>query len=423
MLVEFSVTNFKSFKEKVTFSMVTDDKDKSKNDNYIKVKNTTLLKSAIIYGANASGKSNFIEAFLALKSLLENSTRNKKGDFIEEYKPYILANETISANTIFDIVFVRNTIVYHYTIQYNKISIQKESLYFFPNQKQTLLFKRENEAQYKFGTALKGQKKMIQQLTAHNQLYVSNGAENKMPQLMEVYDYLNDHFFVIPLLKDDILKDTRSIVAKLLYENPNSIFYKNFKLLITSLDTGILDIEIEKVKETQLINGKELNVNYRILTHHRYLNDDGTTGIQKFLIEQESTGTQKLIILAGFIIEALLDGRVCVIDEFERSLHPHISRFILSLFNNSTINKRNTQLIVATHDTELLSKENNLRRDQVWLMEKDNNGASDLFSLADMEGLRKDIPFDLWYLTNRFGGTPNIKSFNFQLKFEHELQA
>ena len=112
-----------------------------------------------------------------------------------------------------------------------------------------------------------------------------------------------------------------------------------------------------------------------------------------------------------------------MIDEFERSLHPQISKFLLSLFNNKDINKNGAQLIISTHDTELLSKENNLRRDQVWFVEKDEFGVSDLFSLTDVEGVRKDVPFDKWYLSNRFGGVPNLKTFNFKINFEHEPQT
>jgi AAA15 family ATPase/GTPase len=118
-----------------------------------------------------------------------------------------------------------------------------------------------------------------------------------------------------------------------------------------------------------------------------------------------------------------MNGRVIIIDEFERSLHQHISKFIISLFNNKEINTKGAQLMVATHDTELISKDNNLRRDQVWFVEKDENGISDLYALTDIEGIRKDVPFDKWYLTSRLGGVPNLKIFNFKMGFQHETQA
>lgn len=429
MILEFSVTNYKSFRDKVTFSMVADDKDKTQPQNYFESNNTMVLKSAVLYGANASGKSNFMEAFKELRNIILTSNNNdafRDSGLSSEYNPFEFDNTTINQSTSFDIYIVIKDIKYHLMFSYNEADIKTEELYYYPNDKQTLLYKRKNE-EYNFGNQLIGEKNAVKNITDTPQLFLSNGAKNKMPQLMAVYEYFENSFMIIPFL--DSWMDTKYAerIARELYNDDSTSYYQNFMNLIKSLDTGITSIEVEKVKNTRfsIINGQaqKLNADYKINTYHKSISDNGEETTQKFQIERESTGTQKLFVLIGLCLRALMFGRVLMIDEFERSLHPLISKFILSLFNNDKINIKKAQLIVATHDTELISKDNNLRRDQIWFVEKDDNGVSDLYALTDVEGVRKETPFDKWYLTNRLGGVPNLKTFNFQINFEHESQT
>lgn len=429
MILEFSITNYKSFKDKVTFSMVTDDTDKTQTQNYFEVNKTNLLKSVVLYGANASGKSNFVEALKEIRNIVLTSDNNDAfSGLMNEYNPFEFDYFTKTKLTEFDIYFFIKNIKHHLYFSYKEDSVIEEKLYFYPNSKQTLLYKRNEETDYyEFGNQLKGEKNAVKNLTDTAQLFLSNGAKNKMPQLVDVYEYFTNSFMVIPFL--DYWIDTKysERIARELYQNSNSAYYNNFMSLIKSLDTGISEVEVEKVKNKRFsIFGKHrkiLNSEYKINTYHAYLNKDGRTTEQKFQIERESMGTQKLFVIVGLVLRALMNGRVIIIDEFERSLHPHISKFIISLFNNENINTKGAQLIVATHDTELISKDNNLRRDQVWFIEKNDNGISDLYSLTDIEGVRKDIPFDKWYLTNRLGAVPNLKAFNFKINFEHGTQA
>lgn len=435
MIIEFSVTNYKSFKEKTTFSMVADEKDKTQLQNCFDFNKTTILKSAVIYGANASGKSNFMEAFGIIRKLILESAQNSPDENIFEYQPFEFDERTPNEDVELEIYFIINHIKYFFQCSFNNNAFSKESLYYYPNEKQTLLYKR-NFTQFEFGTQLKGEKKAVANLTASTQLYLSNGVFNNMPQLVEVYQYFKDEFMAIPFLDGNVEKQYLEMIAKDFYnKEKNKAFYENMLKLMTSLDTGIVDIEIEK-RENVGWNGLLIKprgsrtrhtrsqiFNHKIITFHQAKKSDGTLFNQKFELERESTGTQKLFVLIGLVLRALMNGRVIIIDEFERSLHPHISKFIISLFNNKEINTKGAQLIVATHDTELISKDNNLRRDQVWLVEKDENGISDLYALTDVEGIRKDVPFDKWYLTSRLGGVPNLKTFNFKMGFQHETQA
>ena len=119
------------------------------------------------------------------------------------------------------------------------------------------------------------------------------------------------------------------------------------------------------------------------------------------------------------VVPALMKGKVVVIDEFDQSLHPLISSFIVEVFNNPDINVKGAQLIVVTHATEVLNRDEGLRRDQIWFVEKNEDGVSDIFSLFDVDGVRQNVPFDRWYLSGRFGSVPAVTKFNFQQKFEH----
>lgn len=425
MIIEFSITNYKSFKEKTTFSMVADEKDKTQLQNCFDFNKTTILKSAVIYGANASGKSNFMEAFGILRNLILESARNLPDGNIFEYQPFEFDEQMPNEDVELDIYFIINHIKYFFQCSFNSDAFSKESLYFYPNEKQTLLYKR-NFDQFEFGTQLKGEKKAVANLTASNQLYLSNGVFNNMPQLIEVHKYFNDELMAIPFLDGEVEQQYIEMIAIDFYnKEKNRGFYENMINLMTSLDTGIVNIEVEPIKHLGygFLLKDILYKNYKIITFHQAKKSDGTLFNQKFELERESTGTQKLFVLIGLVLRALMNGRVIIIDEFERSLHPHISKFIISLFNNKEINTKGAQLMVATHDTELISKDNNLRRDQVWFVEKDENGISDLYALTDIEGIRKDVPFDKWYLTSRLGGVPNLKIFNFKMGFQHETQA
>mgnify|MGYP006086484109 CR=1 FL=1 len=418
MILEFSVTNYKSFKDKTTFSMVADSSDKTQEQNCFEIGKTTLLKSAVIYGANASGKSNFMEAFGTMKNVITNSATYSsvnENSMNTQYFPFEFDESSLSEPTVLELYFLIDGIKYHYSFSYNENEIIDEFLYYYPNTKQSLLFKRKND-DYEFGTKLKGEKNLVKNVTDKPQLFLSNGANNKMVQLMLVDDYFKNSFRPVPFLDKNRDTNITNSIAKFLYKKSNFIDYSSFMNLLTNLDTGITKIEIEKVKT--------LKANYKIFTYHQYKHKDGTLTEQKFQLERESIGTQKLFVIISLLLNTLKETDCAImIDEFERSLHPQISKFLLSLFNNKDINKNGAQLIISTHDTELLSKENNLRRDQVWFVEKDEFGVSDLFSLTDVEGVRKDVPFDKWYLSNRFGGVPNLKTFNFKINFEHEPQT
>lgn len=416
MIIEFTVANYRSFREKQFLSLIADDgKKHEQGDHFKEIKpGVNVLTSTVVYGANASGKSNLLRAMQSLRNLVLFSANSTPEKAFVEYDPFKFHPNTTDSPTHFGIDFLIGEIQYQYEISILKKEVVSEALHFYPEGREAKLFSR-NKQDFEFGDYLKGQKAVVARLTGANQLFLSKAAVNNISQLVEVFRFFDQDFMTIPFLDNWIdNRYTDRIAQELLKGSENEIFIANFKTLLTSFDTGIVDFKIEK-NEAPFTES-----DYDIMIEHHVFDDDGKEmGSKRHPIKEESAGTQKLFVLAGLILRALLNGRVIIIDEFERSLHPSITTFIIQLFHDPKINQHGAQLIIATHDTNLLS-ESQLRRDQIWIVEKDHKGASSLFSLTDINGVRSDIPFEKWYLSGRFGGVPGIEKLNLELNFQHE---
>jgi AAA15 family ATPase/GTPase len=336
--------------------------------------------------------------------------KNTPGKSFREYQPFAFNPTCSQQPTIFKLNFLLKGIRYRYHVGITAEEVVQEQLYYYPNGRETKLFNRDAQV-FDYGDSLKGAKVTIEKLTAKNQLYLSKAALNNLEQLVDVYLYFKQDFMPIPFL--DFWNDSYYInrLAKELEESPDHLaFVQNFKSLLRSFDTGIVDF---RVKAAPFQDDYEIEVE-----HHVYDDRGNQIGSTFQPFEEESTGTQKLFVIGGLILRALMNGRVIMIDEFERSLHPFISSLLFRIFNHSKVNTENAQLIIATHDTTLLAKEQQLTRDQIWIVEKDKTGSTELYTLSDMEGIRKNIPFEKWYLTGRLGGIPNIESLNFEYEMD-----
>lgn len=415
MILEFSLSNYRSFQSEQTFSMLPVSTGESRGEyeeNLAHVAKWHILKAALVYGANASGKSNLMKSLQTFRSIILNRGETSPDEPFDEYQPFSFNPSCTNAPTRFQLNFLLEHIRYFYTLEFNSKEVTRENLYFYPNGRETKLFTRRKQ-KFSFGDSLKGAKSTVEKLTAPNQLYLSKAAINNIEQLAAIYLYFKNDFMPIPFL--DSWNDRYYInrLAREIKNSPDQLaFITNFKGLLRSFDTGLVDFKIQSVPFSD---------DYKIEVEHHVFDDEGHIIGSRFQpFEEESTGTQKLFVIGGLILRALMNGRVIMIDEFERSLHPFISSLIFQMFNHSKVNAKNAQLIIATHDTNLLSKENKLRRDQIWMVEKDKTGSTELFSLSDIEGVRKNVPFERWYLSGRLGGIPNVESLNFELNFQYE---
>jgi len=420
MLLDFSVENYRSFRDRQTFTMIPDDGKNEIFSNSKKINNKyTVLTTAVIYGANASGKSNLIRAIHTMHKLILNYSDRSPDENFKEYDPFAFNVRTSQAPVTFGINFLIKGIRYSYEFSLLANKVLEEKLFFYPEGRESKLFKRIGQ-EYDFGDYLKGQKVIVSKLTNENQLFVPKAALNNIPQLRDIYSFFSRNLNTLSAFEFSERKNifstridyTNEIASTLLEAGRDHPFTKQFKALLNSFDTGIEDIEIEGDPEKMLPFDE-----HEIIVKHSLYNDSQVkTGSVDRAFKEESTGTQKLFAMGGLILQGLMNGQTVIIDEFEQNLHPLISSYLLQLFHNPEINTKGAQLIVASHDTNLLSQ-SDFRRDQIWIVEKNKFGASELFSLADVSGIPKGVPYEKWYLSGRLGGIPSIKSLGFELSY------
>ncbi len=424
MLIEFSVSNFRSIYEKQTLSMVAaklTGKENTQTNIFTpeRYKNLPLLKTAAIYGANASGKSNLLKAMDFFQALSTYSTTLKNSDkFI--FSPFKLNSHAISEPTSFEMEFIATDgIRYIYGFSLTENEVIEEHLLSFTSNKPTEIFIRKKTEPIKFSNVLKGHKKILEEQLQKNHLLLTKAANSNFYQLLPVYNFIYSS-----LASNFGEKGYSSFTINVSSEsNEYSEKYRERVIqLLKAADTGIESYDIETHngeeyfrsshgKEQEILYNKEL----RTKIVHKFFNGDTFSEV-KWDLEEESDGTIKLFNFAALIITVLDSGMILYFDELNISWHPLITELVINLFNNAETNPKNAQLIFTTHDATLLNKDL-LRRDQMWFVEKNKQGMSKLFSLADFDKkeVRWDIPFDKWYLSGRFGAIPNIQEFKMNM--------
>ncbi len=428
MLIKFVVENFRSLRDRIELDM-TKSALRGHEGNYFEVDARKLLTSAVVYGANASGKSGFLRAFEALKFMVEFSSSFKLDKGIETYEPFLLDEENEKNAVRFEIDFVSNGTRYEYKLAYNEKEIEFEELSVLNGNYKSLLFNREAGKDMKFGDNYRGGKKTIERMTLSNQLFLSKAAENNVEILLDVYRFFDTNLRVYEMIEGFREEDLKRLYARRLAENADSSFSRKFNALICALDTGISQVSAEETNEELFrfpsnipsdVKERLLDrYKYDIRTFHTIYKDGVAVGQRAFEVENESAGTKNLFALGGVIIEALEMGHVLVVDELEKNLHPDITTFLIKLFHRPDINRNNAQLIFATHDVTQLSHDI-FRRDQVWFVEKDECGSSTMFRCSDIEGVRADTPLDKWYIAGRLGATPVIRDERFLVEMQGE---
>ncbi|GAA3926790.1 AAA family ATPase [Chitinophaga oryziterrae] len=432
MLLSFAVTNFRSIRERVELNMLKTGL-KGLHSNYFDISNKRhLLRSSAVYGPNASGKSVFLMAINVLEFLVERSSGFRPDQAVELYEPHRLEKSFASAPVFFEISFISNETQFDYSISFSQERIETEELYYYPTNTRTLLYSRYAEKEMKFGDYYKGAKKTLEKLLLPNQLFLSKAAENNVEVLMEPYRFITQKMMVYPFMEDYHESSYARLYARRLAEDKESVFSKRFNALICAVDTGITSVSVEEVDwsgfkfpgslSEEVKKRFQEDYKYDIKTKHTVYEGVNHVGDVIFDVHEESSGTKSLFVIGGIIIEALETGSVLIVDEFEKSLHPIITQFLIQLFHNPLVNKRNAQLIFATHDVTQLSNDN-FRRDQIWFTEKNEFGATNLFRCSDITGLRLGTPLDKWYATGRLGATPIINDVDFLIEMQSDEQG
>jgi hypothetical protein len=432
MIKSASIQNFRSIKDLITLDFSKSNRKKGGLSNYISISNIEIATSSVIYGANASGKSNLLRAFKALEYLVLNSAKFAPDEKLGPFEPFRLAKGFDKKMVNIELEFFIDQIRYIYSLVFGEKLIVQEKLLFFPMGKEATLFNRVKGKEIQFGEYFKGEKKTIEKLTLPNQLFLSKAAENNAESALPVFHFFKNRIKVYPFLNQYYESGLERFYAKRLADEPESPFAKKLNALICALDTGINSIS---AKETDWNSVKfpdnmpdnirkkiQEDFKYEIKTVHELFDENNkSSGLIDFDIDEESTGTRSLLSIGGIIIDALEKGSVLVIDEFEKNLHPIITSYLIKLFNEKTFNPKNAQLIFATHDLTQLNEEL-FNRDQVWFTQKNEFGATELIRCSDIKGLRLNAPLDKWYVAGRLGGTAIINDTNFVMAMQEKIE-
>lgn len=428
MLIQFSVRNFRTFQKKATLSLVASnyDKDTREKENVIENDQFDLriLKSAVMYGPNASGKSKFVEAFMFMKYfVISSSKEGQKGDPID-VEPFLLADKSDIEGSEFEIVFLHKGVIYRYGFEVNSNQVISEWFYHRPKTKEVELFYRSYQKfDYHPRSFSKGGMLVKEDLIRDNALFLSVAA-----QFNEAHSVLTIEWFANLRTLSGLREEGYQGFTMVRSERPE--YKEKIIELLQAADLGILDISLERMDVENLPKdmpvylkemikdrakeGRTKFVSDIITTHRKYNKEYKATGeVQFSMTENESSGTQKFFALTGPLLDSLENGYTLVVDELDSKLHPNLVCEIVSLFNSRETNPKNAQLIFNTHDTNLLNS-GLFRRDQVWFIEKDRYGASKMYSLADFksEEVRKNEAFEDNYIKGKYGATPYLGNFS-----------
>lgn len=428
MLIEFSVGNFMSFKEPVTLSLVAA-KIRSKNkkldsDNLLTINDElSLLRSAAVYGANASGKSNLVSAAGFMRRFIRGSYKEALFDAGIPVVPFQLSTETEDKPSYFEIIFLHENRQYRYGFELDSQSVKTEWLYTVPKSREIMLFERDaQEISINPSNALAKEFRTIsglllkinpEQPLRSNALFLSVAAQNNGPVAQNILTWFGNMRFMSGLSDTGFRHFTIEM-----FENPDS--RSQIVELVRSLDLDIQDIELQRQDREKalqeapepmrgLLDQFSKGDLITITTKHKKLNQDGeVVGYTTLdMAKHESEGTEKLFFMAGPVIDTLTHGRVLWVDEMEARLHPNMTDAIISLFNSPKTNPKGAQIIFTTHDTNLLNIRK-LRRDQIWFIEKDRRSASQLYSLVEFKIRNDDASLEEDYIRGRYGAVPHL---------------
>jgi uncharacterized protein len=421
MLIEFEVGNFLSFNKPVRLSMVAATPVKEfLTENTFEALKFRLLKSCAIYGANASGKSNLLEAMSFMRDFILGSAKETQS--IEPIYISPFKFDTIAENgpSRFQMIFILGNQQHRYGFEVDRKMVRSEWLFQNDGKKEKPLFLRQKDNIEVMRNFEEG--KGLEQRTRDNALFLSIVDQMNGPTAKNILQWFS-RFRVIEGLKDEryekftikMLQDqnTRPLILDLIRSADLGI--EDFKVDEEDLNVDAFKVLNEEFRK-KIIDEIGSNKHFRLSTFHPKFTENVRSGsaILDFKSE-ESEGTKKFFRLAGPILNCLRKGRIVVIDELDAKLHPLLTRAIISLFHNPKVNTRNAQLVFGTHDTNLLCY-GNFRRDQVWFTEKNHQAATDLYSLVEIKlpkgtKVRNDASFEKDYIHGRYGAIPFIGNF------------
>lgn len=429
MIIGLKFRNFKSYRDEAEFSFHGLSND-ALPGNYTDVKladgtNERVLHTAVVLGANASGKSNVVQAFHALNYMVRNSRDFGRGNDIDAYEPFAFDERTEDSPVEIEVEVTTGSGRFIYEIAYNRTAVTKEVLYIREGERQEPVFQREENAEglfhhFSFGSGWHHPiPDWVSMELMGNHLLLSEISSKQAYELNDVYDVLA---YINAFVSRVNMKTINDNIAPLIIKSSKSELYKRLVRMIQVADLGIQNMRMIRhsdeefhipdfVSEEQRRRMIEEN-RWEFQMLHKYIDKDRRESGRSWDLRKESAGTRSLLGVGAVILGVLEMGSLLVYDELNIALHPEITRLLINLFQDPEANPNHAQLLFTTHDASLIG-ESLLRADQVWIAEKDNDGCSHLYSIQDFEEVPIIPPMEQWYRAGRFGGLPKINNVHY----------
>lgn len=420
MLLRFAVENHRSIRERQELSFAASTL-KDRADGLIPcdaVKSRAVVPAAVIYGANASGKTNMVNAMETMQwMVLWSHAKGRPGSGVPRQK-FMLDPDWAGKPSSFEIDFVLEGVRYHYGFEATDKAFHSEWLYESPRAHSRKLFERQ-EQRFEFGRGLKGQNRSIARLVRPNSLFLSAAAQNGHELLTQMYEYFQDIIFTgthskshiemsTPLESEEIALEYADIddrIIDFLNSFDTGIHGFRRKLTLSSRSGPDFRMLIDEGDDKfcvppEFTTGDARKMEELELAHH------GKDGKEEYFpLDLESSGTLRMLAILGKVFIAIDEGVPVIVDELDLSLHTAASEAILRLFCSRELNRNGAQILATTHDTNLM-KSDVLRRDQLWFAEKSKDGGTEIYPLTDFR-TRKDDNIELGYRQGRYGAVPN----------------
>lgn len=419
MLLQFSVENFRSYKNRVILSMEASS-DKELTDNVVVSKKDRILKTATIFGANAAGKSNLFKALTAAIINIRLSNQRQLGEPLFNITPFAFDDSMVKKPSRFEFVFIQNDVKYVYGYSATMTEIVEEYLYAYKTARPTTVFERNetNNKVYRFTIpSIRNELEPLTVKNTKNKLFLATATEWNSRETKDAFSffanrintYNSDFEVMLPQIgqllendKDSSIKTFINSTLKAADINIDDYLFEAkeqpIEEMIAPLPPQLRGIVMASINPSAKNMAYSVNV-LRQIEGRIYLTN----------IKDESDGTRNVFAVSPILKRAFEEtGEVICIDEFDRSLHPKLVQYMIGLFNDSSVNKCNAQLVISSHTTSLLSQAI-LRRDQFYFVDKNQKtGESELYSLDEFSP-RKSEDIRKAYLLGRYGAIPTIK--------------
>lgn len=407
MLIHFKISNFLSFKDEILFSLrATSIKDFAETNVFdAEDGKLKLLRGAVLYGNNSAGKSNLIKALQFVKNVILDSAKDLQA--IEDLEPFKLSTTTAKKPSFLEIEFIASGTHYRLGFELDKKKIFKEYLFIVKKTTEHLLYERTLH-EFKIASDFEKESSGLEAKTRPDALFISVLAQFNSPTALSVIQWMRNILFLYDI---DFRRHFNRTIKMISDEKQKIAIQK----ILKAGRLGFQDITIKKRVTENVWNFlpddlkraiRHLPEEFEISTIHPKYDQNGkvVSTVELDLVKEESLGTQKYFALAGYIYDALKNGKLLMIDELDSKLHTLLASLIIRIFNSVTDNPHKSQLVFSTQNTNFLS-EDLLRRDQIYFLNKNEFGATVLKTLHDI-GVRNDASFEKEYLKGDYDAVP-----------------